>query len=86
MNTKHNTSKSSRLQDAATHTHAKTTPNKNQTYSDIPATNSADSDTTNPIGDNDFSNATSTNFYAPLANEQNTPSPRPRKAPASRAM
>ena len=76
LDTEPNTRKSSRL----------TTPNKNQDYNDLAATNSADSDTTNPIGNNNFSKATSKNYYDPLANEQNTPSPRPQTAPASRAL
>ena len=38
------------------------------------------------IGNNNFSKATSKHYYDPLTNGQNTPSPRPRTAPASRAL
>ena len=86
MDTKPNTRKCSRLQDTATYNQAKTASNKNQAYSDIPATNSTYPDTANPIGDNNFSKATLTNVYAPLVNKQNIPSPRSKKSPASRAL
>ena len=86
MDTQHNNRKSLRLQDVVTSTQAKTPPNANKTYSDITATKYAESDATNLIGNNDVSKATSTYFYVSLVNDTNAPSPRSRKAPASRAL